>query len=639
MPKQRRADQQPDAEKPEGGPHSAGIKALCLSDPEIAGLCTLADTLSDPSAFLEKSDEHAKSLRTAAKTLYDNAKKSESCKTQALPQLLLEGFDDEQVWQQIELLNKPVIRNLEKRVESLSKALKSVEEPADAKLSDDESGEEDEDEDAEGEGDESDPDGLEVDEEDDDEEGGREQDDADMEGIDDADLGSDAEAEGEMEDGDEEEGEEAGSDAKEGEDEAEEGDKTMVKSDKFFSLEDMERFVDEADKLEADEGIEDPDEAEEEGDDDEEEEPGAIDMDGPGKRRKAEESARYEDFFDPPAEKEDDAEAKTKHEQHLKEMRKRVDKLEDELVADKHWTLKGEVSRRDRPENSLLEAVVEFDTAAKPAPVITKETTTALNEIIMKRIADASWDDVERKVEVESVRPTKRMVEHLDATRDQRAGLAEQYEEEYKKKIAAAAPSTTAEPEKLTPEQKEVSDEFKRICRKLDALAHFHFTPKPIEPRVEVLKNTPAISMEEAVPVVASTASLLAPEEVYEQKTEAPESKEELSREEKARAHRLAKRKARRAKCEREEKQKEKDRLRPETEGAVRRSTQKSLEELKGSAGVKVIGKGDKGGKKDNFRSSSFFQRLQSEAKSEIKRGASRDKDSAPARSAGSVKL
>lgn len=46
-------------------------------------------------------------------------------------------------------------------------------------------------------------------------------------------------------------------------------------------------------------------------------------------------------------------------------MSKKIKSLEEELLEEKPWQLKGEVTGRKRPENSLLEETVFFDHAVR----------------------------------------------------------------------------------------------------------------------------------------------------------------------------------------------------------------------------------------------------------------------------------
>ncbi|KAG2241765.1 hypothetical protein Bca52824_072182 [Brassica carinata] len=90
-------------------------------------------------------------------------------------------------------------------------------------------------------------------------------------------------------------------------------------------------------------------------------------------------------------------------------------------------------------------------------------------------------------------------------------GLAEVYEEEYvQKSNPLYAPATFSDELK-----KEASMLFKKLCLKLDALSHFHFTPKPVIEEMSIQTNVPAIAMEEVAPVAVSDAAMLAPEEIF----------------------------------------------------------------------------------------------------------------------------
>jgi len=94
-------------------------------------------------------------------------------------------------------------------------------------------------------------------------------------------------------------------------------------------------------------------------------------------------------------------------------MEQKIKKLEDQNISEKYWAMTGEVSARDRPEGSLLEVDVDFEHITRAPPVITEEVTAELEDIIKKRIAEESWDDVIRKKEdIKKVKKGKRRDSH-----------------------------------------------------------------------------------------------------------------------------------------------------------------------------------------------------------------------------------
>ncbi|XP_039709383.1 U3 small nucleolar ribonucleoprotein MPP10 isoform X2 [Pteropus medius] len=202
-------------------------------------------------------------------------------------------------------------------------------------------------------------------------------------------------------------------------------------------------------------------------------------------------------------------EVKSSFEKRQEKMNEKIASLEKELLEKKPWQLQGEVTAQKRPENSLLEETLHFDHAVRMAPVITEETTLQLEDIIKQRIRDQAWDDVVRKEKPkeDAYEYKKRLT--LDHEKS-KLSLAEIYEQEYIK----LSQQKTVEEE--NPEHVEIQKMMDSLFLKLDALSNFHFTPRPPVPDIKVVSNLPAVTMEEVAPVSASDAALLAPEEVKE---------------------------------------------------------------------------------------------------------------------------
>ncbi|CAN6855101.1 unnamed protein product [Brassica oleracea] len=424
-------------------------------------------------------------------------------------ELLVDGFDAEQIWQQIDMQSQPLLSSLRHEVKRFAKNPKEIRKIGDLAVE------------ASHEGD--------VDEMDMDDDNDAEDDDDELEAD---------ESEGEEE---EEDGEEEEEDEEEEEEEENEG-----IEDKFFKIKDLEDFLEEGEAQEYgtvyknkkglskgknqnlsdddDDYDEEDEEDEDEDEDEEDEEFGAFagddneDADNLGK-------ARYEDFFGGKKKEtkrtmkdviEDEeagdgnqgAEKLSTHEKELLKLQSKIEQMEKANLDPKHWTMQGEVTATKRPKNSALEVDLDFEHNARPPPVITEEVTASLEDMIKSRIIEARFDDVQRAPSLPT--KSKREAKELDDSKSKK-GLAEVYEEEYvQKSNPAFAPATFSDELK-----KEASMLFKKLCLKLDALSHFHFTPKPVIEEMSIQTNVPAIAMEEVAPVAVSDAAMLAPEEIF----------------------------------------------------------------------------------------------------------------------------
>lgn len=96
---------------------------------------------------------------------------------------------------------------------------------------------------------------------------------------------------------------------------------------------------------------------------------------------------------------------KSSFEKRQEKLKEKIKSLEEEAVFVKPWQLGGEISAMKRPENSLLEEFLQFDHVMRQPPVITEEVSRKLEDVILQRVKDKAWDDVERKAKPKNTDP------------------------------------------------------------------------------------------------------------------------------------------------------------------------------------------------------------------------------------------
>ncbi|KAJ6676658.1 U3 SMALL NUCLEOLAR RIBONUCLEOprotein MPP10 [Salix viminalis] len=482
---------------------------------------------TDPPLWLAPSPSLSQTARTACKHLFSSV--NPHVPKSPFDQLLIDGCDAEQIWQQIDLQSQPLLSSLRRQVLHFQKNPEEIKVIGDRVLQGKKKGVED----------------KEVEKN----SGFDNGDDEDMYEIDDED---DSDDDAEEESGEEEEG---GEEEESGEEEGEKG----VIEDKFLKIRELEDFLEEEDAKEygldtkknnkkkniseeEDEEDEDDDDDEGEDEEDEEDEDDELGVFGNGddEDEDASKRARYEDFFggkkrtilkkktkeDSSSDDELDDEALNErkgrlstHEKQLQKLQSEIEQMEKANLEPKTWTMQGEVTAASRPKNSALEVDLDFEHNMRPAPVITEEVTATLEDMIKNRIIEGRFDDIHKAPSLTSKAPRER--KELDENKSKK-GLADVYEEEYVQKTnPAAAPLSFSNEQK-----KEASVLFKKLCLKLDALSHFHFAPKPVIEDMSIQANVPALAMEEIAPMAVSDAAMLAPEEVFSGKGDIKEEAE-----------------------------------------------------------------------------------------------------------------
>ena len=124
------------------------------------------------------------------------------------------------------------------------------------------------------------------------------------------------------------------------------------------------------------------------------------------------------------------------------DMVSKIEKIEDEMMNPKGWEMAGEATARDRPVNSLLEVHLDFNAATKLPPVITKETTNAIEALIKQRILDEIFDDPVLKT------ATKRKKLNDDPEMDftkSKKGLGDIYADDLTKRLSSINPEAILE--------------------------------------------------------------------------------------------------------------------------------------------------------------------------------------------------
>ncbi|CAA3021447.1 U3 small nucleolar ribonucleo MPP10 isoform X1 [Olea europaea subsp. europaea] len=491
------------------------------SGAKLAGLDSLHRLKStEPPFFLSPSPDLSQAARIASRYLYSSLKPF--APKSPFSHLLTEGFDAEQIWQQIDLQSQPLLLSLRRHVKHFEKNPEEIEKQFDLGRESFRENRKEETEDGNGDGD------------------------GDGDGDEDDKLVSgegeeidDLESENEGFDEDEEE-EDGGDDDNDVEMEDEDMGNENGVEDKFLKIKELEEYL--VDDEEKEYGLKkekrkrrkireitNEDEDDEEDDEDEYNELGLIGLDDEDEDEEEDgnkmESARYEDFFGGKrtgqgkkpkvlSGSDDDGDNNQKknnlstHEKELEKLRSEIDAMEKANLEQKTWMMQGEVTATKRPKNSALEVDLEFEHNVRPAPVITEEVTASLEELIKKRILEGCFDDVQKPPSLPSKSPREKV--ELDENKSGK-GLAALYEDEYVQKTGLVSTALSFKDE----QKKEASLLFKKLCLKLDALSHFHFTPKPVIEDMSIQSNVPALAMEEIAPLAVSDAAMLAPEEVF----------------------------------------------------------------------------------------------------------------------------
>ncbi|VFV44461.1 u3 small nucleolar [Lynx pardinus] len=631
-----------------------------------------------PECFLTIQDELASKFTSLTKVLYDFNKTLENGRIHGSPlkKLVIENFDDEQIWQQLELQNEPILQYFQ---DAVSKTIKDE----DISLFPENEEQECEEDSSEVEAD------------------GQEALEQDLEEEEVADLSGDDPT------GDEktknsstidlrkspvfsDEDSDLDFDISKLEEQSKVQDKVPRKpreksivDDKFFKLSEMETFLENMEKEEEQKGDEEEDIDFFEDVNSDEDEGELLGSQKP-KSGKSSRNLKYKDFFDPvesdedlasvhddeldpkeedkeiaeeeeeesisETDEDDDFEESEDSKQH-KETSKRVtfalpDDEENEdtnilNVQKDSDEVKSSFEKRQEKMNEKIASLEkellekkpwqlqgEVTAQKRPENSLLEETlhfdhAVRMAPVITEETTLQLEDIIKQRIRdqawddvVRKEKPKEDAYEYKKRlTLDHeksKLSLAEIYEQEYIK----LNQQKTAEEE--NPEHKEIQKMMDSLFLKLDALSNFHFIPKPPVPEIKVVSNLPAITMEEVAPVSVSDAALLAPEEVKE-KNKAGDVKTaaEKTATDKKRERRKKKYQKRMKLKEKEKRRKLLEKNNPDQAGKyTKAAASEKLKQLTKAGKASLLK--DEGKDKALKSSQAFFSKLQDQVKMQI---------------------
>jgi U3 small nucleolar RNA-associated protein MPP10 len=274
---------------------------------------------------------------------------------------------------------------------------------------------------------------------------------------------------------------------------------------------------------------------------------------------------KYKDFFDAPAKKKIDAQKDDLDDEEIENnlfdiedkiikndtegiedtyrfinqnVTESIENIEQKMIGAKKWHMKGEVTSKQRPKNSLLENYLDFQVSIKPPPIPTEDYTNTTEKLIKLRIRDELFDDPIRKDTINLNKKSGGI--ELNFEKSQK-GLGELYEEDYSKNVM-----------KIVPEGQEaaVKLEIDGLCTKLynifDKLTNNNFVSGVRNTDMKVVTNIPSIQLEEISQFVTeNTKGALSSNELYSRKDMETKTKDEFTVQDNKASHKKWKRNVR----------------------------------------------------------------------------------------------
>ena len=178
------------------------------------------------------------------------------------------------------------------------------------------------------------------------------------------------------------------------------------------------------------------------------------------------EEIKFNQFFDNPEKEKKKNILESDSEEGENGLFRQIKEIEKQMLSKKKWNMKGEISSKERPIDSLLSNPMDFEVALKNPPIPNQEYTNFLENMIKNRIKDNLFDDPNFKELIHLNKKNKGNDFEINFNKSNK-GLGEIYEDEY-----TGNKDTEGKKEEIKKECDEMCDELYNI---LDRLSNSYF--------------------------------------------------------------------------------------------------------------------------------------------------------------------
>jgi U3 small nucleolar RNA-associated protein MPP10 len=167
-----------------------------------------------------------------------------------------------------------------------------------------------------------------------------------------------------------------------------------------------------------------------------------------------------------------------------------INNIEQRLIGEKDWTMKGEITGKYRPVNSLLESNLDFKVTKRPPPIPSVEWSNKIENLIRIRVSNDLFDDPKRVSTKEKLK--------LNDINDQlvfeksNKGLAELYEEDWYKENQEGGLK-----EVKSQEKKEIEEMVEELFDMFGKLTSNQFVGDRIKTEMNLIKDVESIELKD----------------------------------------------------------------------------------------------------------------------------------------------